>query len=139
MYQKTIIVGNLGKDPEMRYTPAGEAVTNMSVACNRKYTDKGGQLVKETTWYRVTVWGKQAESCNSYLKKGSLVLVDGRLTPDKDTGGPRVFERGDGSPGASFELTAADVKFLVIDKSGAVAEHTPSSDGAAGDEDHIPF
>src|SRR5258708_6691238 len=124
MYQKLIIVGNLGKDPEMRYAPNSEAVTSLNVATNRKYTDKGGQLVKETTWFRVSVWGKQAEACNTYLKKGSLVLVEGRLQADKATGGPRIFTKGDGTSGASFELTAGEVKFLVTDKDGSVTEHS---------------
>jgi hypothetical protein len=76
MYQKLIIVGNLGKDPEMRYAPNGDAVTNLNVATNRKYTDKGGQVVKETTWFRVSVWGKQAEACNTYLKKKVLRFLN---------------------------------------------------------------
>jgi single-strand DNA-binding protein len=140
MYQKIIIVGNLGKDPEMRYAPNGDAVTNLNVATNRKYTDKSGQLVKETTWFRVSVWGKQAENCNQYLKKGSLVLVEGRLQADKSTGGPRVFSRQDGSSGASFEMTANEVKFLSTDKDGAVIEHSLADNGqAAPTEDSIPF
>lgn len=141
MYQKLIIVGNLGKDPEMRYAPNGDAVTNLNVATNRKYTDKGGQLVKETTWFRVSVWGKQAETCNQYLKKGSLVLVEGRLQADKATGGPRVYDKSDGTSGASFELTANEVKFLVIDKEGAVTEHNLADGGAdqSATEDRIPF
>ncbi|MBM3272540.1 single-stranded DNA-binding protein [Candidatus Kaiserbacteria bacterium] len=140
MYQKLIIVGNLGKDPEMRYAPNGDAVTNLNVATNRKYTDKSGQLVKETTWFRVSVWGKQAEACNQYLKKGSLVLVEGRLQADKTTGGPRVYSRQDGTSGASFEMTASEVKFLVTDKDGAVTEHSLADNGqAASTEDSIPF
>jgi len=88
MYQKLILVGNLGRDPEMRYTPDGKAVTSFSVATSRKYNDKD-----ETTWFRVSVWGKQAESCNQYLTKGSKVLVEGRLRPDANTGAPQVFKR----------------------------------------------
>jgi single-strand DNA-binding protein len=112
MYQKLIIAGHLGKDPEMRYASNGDAVTNLSVATNRKYTDKNSQLVKETTWFRVSVWGKQAETCNQYLKKGSAVLVEGRLNADKETGGPRLYTKSDGTSGASFEITATEVKFL---------------------------
>ena len=73
MYAKQTIVGHLGKDPEMQYTPEGNAVTKFSVAVNRGYKDK-----KETDWYNVEVWGKSAEACNQYLNKGSLVLVDGQ-------------------------------------------------------------
>ena len=112
MYHTLIIVGNVGKDPEMRYTPSGQAVTSFSVATNREYTTGNGEKVKETIWFRVTTWGKQAEVCNQYVKKGMKVLVDGRLTPDKATGGPRVWQRNDGSPAASFEVTAGTVRFL---------------------------
>ncbi len=106
MYQKLIIIGNLGSNPEQRFTPSGDPVTSFSVATSRKYGEKD-----ETTWFRVSVWGKQAESCNQYLHKGSKVLVEGRLRPD-ESGNPRVFERKDGSSGASFEVTAESVRFL---------------------------
>jgi len=68
VYQKITIIGNLGRDPEMRYLPSGQAVTNISVATNRRYTDSNGQKVDETTWFRVSVWGAQAESVNQYLR-----------------------------------------------------------------------
>lgn len=112
MYQKLTIVGNLGRDPEMRYTPSGQAVTSFPVATNRVYTGSDGNRVKETTWFRVSAWGKQAENCNNYLRKGSKVLIEGRLVPDGQTGGPRIFTRGDGSSGASFEISALTVQFL---------------------------
>jgi single-strand DNA-binding protein len=112
MYHTIIIVGNLGKDPEMRYTPSGQAVTNFSMATNRQYTGSDGQMVKETIWFRISTWGKQAETCNQYLKRGSKVLVEGRLVPDKETGGPRVYTRQDGTTGASFEISASTVRFL---------------------------
>lgn len=112
MYHTIIIVGNLGKDPEMRYLPSGQAVTNFNVASNRKYTGSDGQSVEETIWFRVSAWGKQAEACNQYLHKGSKVLVEGRLTPDKTTGGPTIWTKQDGTAGASFEVNAATVKFL---------------------------
>lgn len=112
MYHTIIIVGNLGKDPEMRYLPSGQAVTSFNVATNRQYTGSDGNLVKETTWFRVTVWGKQAESCNTYLKKGRSVLIEGQLKPDPATGGPRLWNRQDGTAAASFEVTANTVRFL---------------------------
>lgn len=111
-YQKIIIVGNLGGDPEMRYTPAGQAVTNFSVAVNNRYTGKDGNTVDETNWFRISAWGRQAEACNQYLKRGSQVLVEGRMTADPETGSPRVFQRNDGSYGASYEITAQSVQFL---------------------------
>lgn len=106
MYQKIIIIGNLGRDPEMRYTPEGSPVTSFSVATSRRFGDK-----EETTWFRVTVWNKQAETCNQYLHKGSKVLVEGRLRPDNN-GNPNVFQRKDGTWGASYEITADTVRFL---------------------------
>jgi single-strand DNA-binding protein len=106
MYQKLIIIGNLGRDPEMRFTPSGDPVTQFSVATSRKYGEKD-----ETTWFRVSVWGKQAESCSKYLSKGSKVLVEGRLRPDEN-GNPRVYERKDGTWASSYELTAETVRFL---------------------------
>jgi single-strand DNA-binding protein len=80
MYQTIIIAGNVGRDPEMRYTPSGQAVTSFSVATNRQYTNNNGETVKETIWFRISAWGKTGETCNQYLKKGSKVLVEGRLT-----------------------------------------------------------
>ena len=112
MYQKLVIIGNLGRDPEMRYTPSGQAVTNLNIATNRQYTANNGERVKETTWFRVSVWGNQAENANKYLRKGSKVLVEGRLTQDPATGGPRVWTAQDGSPRASFEMTAQVVQYL---------------------------
>ncbi|MCX7609619.1 MAG: single-stranded DNA-binding protein [Anaerolineales bacterium] len=112
MFQTIILAGNLGRDPEMRYTPTGQAVTSFSVATNRQWTNNNGELVKETVWFRVSVWGKMAEVCNQYLKKGSKVLVEGRLTADPNTGGPRIWTGQDGQPRASFEVSAQTVRFL---------------------------
>ena len=90
MFQQLTIVGYLGNDPDMRFTPSGQAVTSFSVATSRKYTNNSGQQVDETIWFRISVWGAQAESCNQYLAKGRPVLVVGRLRPDPQTGNPRV-------------------------------------------------
>ncbi|MCA9962146.1 MAG: single-stranded DNA-binding protein, partial [Anaerolineales bacterium] len=91
MYQKIILVGNLGRDPEMRYMPDGTAVTSFSMATNRRWTDRAsGQPVDETTWFRVSVWGRQAETANQYLSRGRKVLVEGVLVPDRATGGPKL-------------------------------------------------
>ena len=102
MYQKLIIIGNLGSNPEQRFTPSGDPVTTFSVATSRRYGEKD-----ETTWFRVSVWGKQAESCNKYLSKGSKVLVEGRLKAE-----PNVYQRKDGTWASSYELTAETVRFL---------------------------
>jgi single-strand DNA-binding protein len=141
MYQQIIIVGNLGKDPEMRYTPSGTPVTSLSVATNRKYTGSDGQQVKETTWFRVSVFGKMAETVAQYLKKGSAVLVEGRLTPDKSSGGPRVYQRPDGTSGATYEVAANTVRFLSgRSEGGPGSAPAPSEeDISVGSEDEIPF
>jgi len=142
MYQKLIVVGNLGGDPEMRYMPDGTAVTNFSVATNRKWTDGAtGEPVEEVTWFRVSVWGKQAESCNQYLEKGRLVLVEGRLQPDPKTGGPRIWSRQvDGSAGASYDLRAFNVRFLGSQEDAAATrEHYDQQRQTVVEEDDIPF
>lgn len=136
-YHTIIVVGYLGRDPEMRYAPNGNAVTSFSVASSRKYTGSDGQQVDETTWFRVSVWGKQAESCNQYLKKGRLVLVEGRLNPDPKTGGPRIWQ-GQNGPGASFEMTANTVRFL--GKGGEEGGyHADEPFNAEPADDGIPF
>jgi single-strand DNA-binding protein len=139
MYHQLVIVGNLGRDPEMRYTPSGTPVTSFNVATNRKYTGSDGNQVKETTWFRVSVFGKQAESCAQYLKKGSAVLVEGRLTPDLQTGGPKTFQRQDGSYGASFEVYANTVRFLSSRAEGGAPPAESTEEAPAGAEDDIPF
>jgi single-strand DNA-binding protein len=142
MYHTIIIVGNLGRDPEMRYTPSGQAVTNFSVATSRQYTGGNGEQVKETIWFRVSTWGKQAETCNQYLRKGSKVLVEGRLVPEASTGGPRIWTRQDGTPAASFEVSANTVRFLSsrADDEGGYAPSEYSAGGQPGEtDDHIPF
>jgi single-strand DNA-binding protein len=140
MYHTIIIVGNVGKDPEMRYTPSGQAVTSFSVATNRQYATGNGEQVKETIWFRVTTWGKQAEVCNQYVRKGSKVLIEGRLTPDKATGGPRIWTKQDGSAGASFEVTAGTVRFLSSRGEGGEGQMMGGMEGAeVPAEDDIPF
>lgn len=137
MYHTIIIVGNVGKDPEMRYTPSGQAVCSFSVATNRQYTAGNGETVKETIWFRVSSWGKAAEACNQYVKKGSKVLVEGRLTPDKATGGPRIWNTESGDPKASFEVTASTVRFL--SSRGEHTEDSQSITDSAMAEDEFPF
>jgi len=139
MFQKVILVGNLGRDPEMRYTPSGQAVTNLNVATNRTYTDNAGNQVKQTVWFRVSVWGKQAESAHQYLRKGRQVLVEGRLNAD-DNGNPRIWNAQDGTPRASYEVTAQTVRFL--GGPGGEAAAGTADEGGLGlpeSEDDIPF
>jgi single-strand DNA-binding protein len=143
MYQKVIIIGNLGRDPEMRYMADGTAVTSFSVATNRRWTDRAtGQPVDETTWFRVSVWRNQAETANQYLSKGSKVLVEGRLKPDAN-GGPRTWTAQDGTVRASFEITADTVRFLSGREDGGGYTDSGGDDYAEGtpaqEEDDIPF
>ena len=138
-YQKIVIVGNLGRDPEMRYTPNGQGVTNFSVATNRQYTSSSGEKVKETVWFRVSAWGRQAEICNQYLKSGSKVLIDGRLNADKETGNPRVFKRQDGTSGASYEIVSERVVFLSGKDDQGPVDSGQSQQMASDPEDEIPF
>jgi len=132
MYQTVILIGNLGKDPEMRFTPSGQPVTTLSVATNRRYNGTNGQPVKETTWFRITVWGKQAEACNQFLTKGKLVYVEGSLRT-------RTWDGKDGQKHTSLEVNADRVLF--IDKQGAVPlppDETPVIEGDI-EPDDIPF
>lgn len=115
-YNKLTFVGHLGGEPEMRYTPAGTAVTTFNVATNDQYNNEKGETVKVTTWFRCTAWGKLGEVCNQYLKKGSKVLIEGRLTPDKATGRPRIWVRhcadARGTAAADYELKVIEIHFL---------------------------
>lgn len=137
MYQKLVFVGNLGRDPEMRYTPGGQAVTNLSVATNRRYTNSDGEQIEETTWFRVAVWGRQAETVHQYLRKGRRVLVEGRLVPDEN-GNPRIWNRQDGTPAASFEVNAQRVVFLGGREEGGSGGED-AFDEVPESEDEIPF
>jgi len=139
MYHKIIIAGNLGKDPELRYTQDGTPVTNFSVATNRRWNSPDGQQNEETIWFRITAWRRLAETCNEYLKKGRQVLIEGRLQPDPDTGGPRIWTGNDGSVRASFEVTAVTVRFL--GGRGEAPADTPDAPPATAEEPEgeIPF
>lgn len=106
MYQLLTIVGNVGRDPEMRYTQGGTAVCDFSVAVSRQWTDQqSGEQREKTTWFRVSAWNKLAETCNQYVKKGMRVLVTGEVEAS-------AWIAQDGTAKASLELTARDVKFL---------------------------
>jgi len=132
----------------MRYLPNGTAVTSFSIASNHQYTSNTGETIKQVVWFRVSVFGKQGESCNQYLSKGSKVLVEGRLNPDPQSGGPRVWIPKDGSPPrASFEVTANVVRFLSTKSDSNQEQGSPrSSDfdsagfiGPDDEDDNLPF
>ena len=139
MYSKLIFAGNLGRDPELRFLPSGQGVCNINVASNRTYKDSNGQKVTEVTWYKVSVWGAMAEAVNQYLRKGSKVLIDGRLNPDPETGGPKVFIRNDGSAGSSYEVTASQVVFLSSKNEDNAYQPQQEDHFPDVDEDDIPF
>jgi single-strand DNA-binding protein len=102
---KIMLIGNVGSDPEMRYTPNGKAVTSFRMATNYRYSAPDGERREETEWFRVSVWGKQAESCNQFLSKGRRVYVEGRLHS-------RNWEGQDGQMRTSLEVSANRVIFL---------------------------
>lgn len=135
MYQKITIVGNLGRDPEMRFMADGTAVTSFSIAVSDGWGER-----KKTMWFRVSVWGKRAETANQYLSKGKKILVEGRLTSDAN-GSPRVWTRQDGTVSASFEIRADNFVFMGgrADDMAASGEATSSSAAGAVEEDEIPF
>lgn len=142
MYQKLVLVGNLGRDPEMRYTPQGTPVTSFPVATTRKFTTADGTQKEETLWFRISVWGKQAETVQQYLAKGRQVLVEGALVGDEN-GGPRVWTGNDGKPRASFEVRAQTVRFLGKRDAGAAPGAATSTETAAAEEpgtaEDLPF
>lgn len=119
MKHYVVMVGRLGRDPEAKYTPAGKFVCNFNMAVNDGYGDNKG-----TIWVRVTTWGATGEACSKYLTKGALVLVDGRLNYNKETGGPNCWKQEDGTPRANFEVTAREVTFLETMPVEGVAEET---------------
>jgi len=106
MYQQIILIGNLGNDPEMRYTPGGVAVASFSMAVNRAWTGQDGQKQDKTTWFRVSCWQKQAEIVSEHLKKGSKVMVIGEIEE------ARAYTNKAGEAAASLEVTARTIKFL---------------------------
>ncbi len=147
MYQQITLVGNLGRDPEMRYTPSGVAVTNFSVATSRSWTGQDGQRQENTVWFRVAAWRRLAETCNQYLTKGQRVLVVGEVEE------PSTWTDQEGNSRASLEVTARTVRFLnTRAENEALAggwgqtggQGAPLGGGSSGDalpdgEEDIPF
>jgi len=133
MYELTLIVGRVGRDPELRMTPHGLPVTNFSVAVNHRYTDPQGQLQERVKWYRITAWRKLAEACALYVKKGQRILVEGEVDASA------WVDSKDGSARAVLELTATTVRFLSEreEPSDGGAQQTPSA--SAESEPGSPF
>lgn len=135
MYQKTLVIGHLGRDPEMRYTPSGVPVTSFSLATTRKWTNQNGEAQEKTTWFRVTCWRKTAELAAQYLKKGRLVLVEGDIDAS-------AYADREGNPRASLELTATNLKFLGgsrEDGGGAGPAGGAGGEDFPAHEDDLPF
>ncbi len=139
---KVILVGNLGADPELRYTSGGQAVCDMRMATSERWKGKDGQMQEKTEWHRIVVWGRSAESCNEYLNKGSQAYVEGRIQT-------RKWEDRDGNTRYTTEIVANRVLFLSGGGrrndgggGGGVSEPPPPSDNDAPTDtgnDDIPF
>ena len=126
---KAIIIGNLGADPEVRYTQGGSPVANLSIATNEKWNDKSGKTQERTEWHRVVVFGATAENCAKYLTKGRQVAVEGRIQT-------KEWEDRDGNKRYTTEIVASNVTFL----SGGSASASPSSSTPSSNfDDDIPF
>ncbi len=120
---KVILVGRLGRDPETRYTGGGQAVANFSVATDESYKDKNGERQKRTEWHKIVVWGKQAEIAQQYLKKGSLIFIEGRIQS-------REWQDKEGQKRTSFEIVASNFRMLGGRAEGAAAAVAGASGGA---------
>lgn len=127
---KIIIIGNLGRDPELNYTPSGTAMTKFSVADSRRWRDKqSGEQREETTWFNVVAWDQLAETCNQYLHKGSKVFIEGRMTS-------RKYTDKDGNERTAWDVRVLDMQMLDPKGQGS------SSGGGYGDDmtaDEVPF
>ena len=133
---KMLVIGNLGSDPEMRYTPNGNPVTSFTVATNRNYTTSSGERREETEWFRVVAWNQLAEHCNQFLAKGRRVYVEGRLKSDTWTG-------QDGQTRFRNEIIANSVLFLDRSGGGPGSEEgvgsVESNDEPMGDAEDLPW
>ena len=138
---KIIVIGHLGRDPEMRYTPNGQSVTSFSVASSRRYTNSEGEQKEETEWFNVSAWGRLADLCNQYLSKGRQVYVEGRFSS-------RSYEGRDGQMRNSNDISLTDVQFLGgrgQDGGGEAASYSPGPSSVPAEPpdfdavDDLPF
>ena len=138
MVNKALLIGRLGKDPEVRYTPDGMMVTNFNLATDEQWKDKSGQRVQRTEWHRIVTFGKLAEICGNYLSKGKLVFVEGRIQT-------RAWEDKDGNKRYTTEIVAANMQMLDSKGQGKSQEAAgddrfPSDPGTGAiPEDDVPF
>jgi len=119
---RVILVGRLGRDPETRYTGGGQAVANFSVATDETFKDRNGERQKRTEWHKIVVWGKQAEIAQQYLKKGSLIFIEGRIQS-------REWQDKEGQKRTSFEIVASNFRMLGGRADGAAAGASASRGG----------
>jgi len=135
---KITIIGHLGQDPAMRYTPEGQSVTTFSVASSRKYKTAAGEQREETEWFNVSAWGKLAEVCNQYLSKGKQVYVEGRLKT-------RTYQTQNGETRFSIDVTCSEIQFLGGGAGAPQQEEegqeslTVGQDPVAVDQEDLPF
>jgi single-strand DNA-binding protein len=143
---KVILVGRLGRDPESRFTGSGQAVCNFSLATDRSYKDRNGQTQKQTEWHKIVAWGKLAEICQKYLKKGSQIFIEGRIQS-------RQWEDQQGQKRTSFEIVAGEMRMLgsrgegggvapaphASDESEAPAAPAAEESGPEVSDEDIPF
>lgn len=132
MVNKVILIGNLGSDPEIRYTQSGTAVATLSVATTRKWKDRDGNMQDDTEWHRVVAWAKTAEFCNNYLKKGGKVYVEGRLQT-------RKWQDQSGNDRYTTEVIADNVQNLSPRQDSGQSEPPMPSDGFDHPGDSVPF
>jgi len=134
-----ILLGNIGKDPEMRFTANGNAVTNLNVATSRRYTVKGSKTT-ETTWWRCAAWGKQAETLNEYCKKGMKILLECYINYDEKTHGPKTYEKTKtpGEIGSNFEVTVFGFTFVGGGKGTGPHQLGTLPEEADGEEPETP-
>jgi len=130
---KAIVLGNLGRDPELRHTAAGKAVCTLRIATNEVWSDQSGERQERTEWHSVVVWGRQAENCNQYLKKGRTVYVEGRLQT-------RKWQDKDGNERYTTEIVADRVQFIGGGAGGGGSfESGDVMPPPPGGDDDIPF
>jgi single-strand DNA-binding protein len=132
-FNKIIVVGNLGRDPELRYTGQGTPVCTFSLATNERRKDRNGELQDQTTWFRVTLWERRAEAASQYLSKGMPVYVEGRLRVEE-------YTDRDGKPRQSLEVTATDMQFIGGKQDKDRSESLPQQERERDlTDDDIPF
>ena len=135
-FSKTIVIGNLGADPELRYMPSGKPVASFSVCANEQYRKSSGEVVKSQTWFKANVYGNSAEAVSKHLRKGSPVYIEGRIRPE-------LWDGRDGEKRFTLNLEAREIKFLGRKNESAaptaVADETETTGEAGGSDDDVPF